>query len=96
MANFPGTRRRVTFTCENEAGTAADPTALEVEYRRLYDDPTTKAWPADVEVVRASTGVFYIDVDCPDAGTWVARAEATGTLIGATEISWIVETSSFD
>lgn len=96
MALFPGTTRTVTFTCRDADDELADPTTLEVEYRRLYDDPVTKAWPADAEVVHDSTGVFHIDIVCTEAGTWAARGGGTGSVVDVAEISWTIEESSFD
>jgi len=95
MANYPGARKRVTFTCTDLAGTATDPTALAIEYGPLGGTATTKSWPTDDAVVKDSAGVFHIDIDCPTAGTWAARAIATGALVAVTEIQWPVSRSAF-
>jgi len=97
MSDYPGVRKRITMTCRNElTNQLADPTTLEVSYRRIGDTVTTKTWPADAAVVvRDSVGVFHIDVDSDREGTWALRADADGAIVTASETTWPVERSNF-
>jgi hypothetical protein len=83
----------VAFTYSNTAGVIADPPALTITWRRLYDTPTSKTWQTDNDVVRDSAGHFHIRIPCPTAGTWAAQADDGAGGIG--EISWVVHESAF-
>lgn len=65
-----------TFTT---AGVAADPTAVSVKYKNPAGTTTTKVYGTDVEVVKSSTGIYYIYVSAATEGRWYYRWYSTGT-----------------
>lgn len=95
MSDYPGVRKRFTFTCSDTAGTPADPTTLTVKQRRLYDTPDVLTWPTDSEIVHDDTGIFHVDLDFPHGGDYAVRAEAAGALVAAVEVTLTIEAGSF-
>ena len=85
---------RLTYT-DADGATGVDPPALTVKYRRMYGDPAvSKVWQTDAAVVRDGAGQFHIDVPCPEAGTWVLRADDGDG--GVDEFTWDVTDSALD
>lgn len=93
---YPGTRKRVTFTIRDLAGTLTDPTGVVIKYRRIGDTITTKTYGSDAEVVKESAGIYHIDIDCAKDGEYAARCITSGTLVGAIEEKWQVLRTAFD
>lgn len=92
-----GTLVRVTGTLTVTAtGTALDPDAVTVAYRRLADETnTTLVYGTDAELVKSATGVYYVDIDADTAGMWVYRFASTGDGQAAQEGAFLVEASKF-
>lgn len=70
---------RVTGTFTTAAGVATDPTAVFAEYKDPSGNTTELEYPADAALVKDSTGVYHIDIDADEAGSWFYRFYSTGT-----------------
>ncbi len=70
---------RVDGSFTNAAGTAVDPTAVFAQYRDPSGNVVALTYGADAALVRDSTGVYHVDVDADEAGTWYYRFHSTGT-----------------
>lgn len=57
-----GDTARCTAKVKDQAGTMRDPATLSFELTQPSGVVVTYAWPANPEVVRVTTGDFYIDV----------------------------------
>jgi hypothetical protein len=56
----------------------------------------TYIYRSDVQVVKASTGLYYIDVDANAVGYWAYRWFSLGTGQAAAERRFKVKDSDFD
>jgi hypothetical protein len=81
-----------TITDPLNSDAAVDPTALTVNIRDPSGNVESKVYGTDLEVVRSSTGVYYIDVNLDEPGRWWARWVATGTGQCVGEQHWKVKT----
>ena len=73
------------------AGSATDPTVITVTYKIDDGDTISKVYGVDGEVVKASTGNYYIDLT-GTVGTWYIRWIGIGTVAAVAEDWWhIVE-----
>lgn len=86
---------RLTATFKNSSGTVTDPTTIKVKYKTPAGVETTKTYVTDAEVVRSSTGIYYIDLTLTQTGRWHYRWEGTGTIIATSEASLDVDASQF-
>ena len=88
--HFVGDKVRLGNTVANLSDVETDPTALAV----IVDPPvgvsTTYSWPADAEVVRTSTGVFYFDYTIAEPGAHEVRWVATGAIVKAKQTAFTV------
>lgn len=86
---------RCTATFTTSAGVALDPSAVIFETKDPDGNVTTLIYGEDDEVVKLSTGVYYVDVDADQAGQWWCRFYSTGTGQAAEEEKFIVNSSEF-
>lgn len=70
---------RVTGTFTNSAGTVQDPTVVKFAFKNPAGSVTTYTYGTDAELVKSSTGIYYVDVNCSSAGTYFVRWYSTGT-----------------
>lgn len=91
-----GDRVRCTGTFTDSAGAAQDPTAVFFQFKDPSDNATTYTYGVDAELVKSSTGVYYVDVDADEEGTWTYRLYSTGTGQGAAQSTFGVKKSEFD
>lgn len=87
---------RCTGTFATAAGTATDPTAVRFEVIAPDGTKTSYTYITDAEVVKSSTGVYYVDVDCDQSGVWEYRMYSTGTGQAASNQSFFVEPTTFE
>lgn len=83
-----GDRRKLSCTIRNEAGALADPSELSfimLEPNSEDNEVTEYEYGTDIELVRASAGVYYVLWDCTVSGAHNWRYEATGTISAAEE-----------
>lgn len=71
----------VTFTDQN--GVPADPTGITFKMREPDGTETTYVHGTDAEVVKESTGVYYVTWTYAKKGRHIARWNGTGVLISA-------------
>lgn len=94
-----GTTIRLKVTITDGSGTAADPGALTFKARQPDGTVTTYVYGTDAQLVKASTGIYYVDWPVPKTvaaeGAWFYRYEATGANAGAIESSFRVRDSPF-
>ena len=81
MATYDvGDEVRCTGTFTDADGTVHNPTAVFFSFSApSATSATTYEYGTDVEVSRASTGVYYVDVDVDEEGKWRYRWYSTGT-----------------
>lgn len=99
MPNFPGVRKRVSFTTKDmtfKPPRLADPTQIRVEFGLKHEVPVEFMWPAPgSQIIQDDLGSFHIDLDCDRHGEWACRIESDG-LVGVQEVSWYVDESNFE
>jgi hypothetical protein len=78
---------RVTGTFINSGGTAVDPAVVKFEYKAiLLGVATTYTYLSNAELVKAGTGVYYVDLNTSEAGvtnsvgkwTWAFYSTGSG------------------
>jgi hypothetical protein len=80
----------------NFAGELADPDTVKVSVKDPAGTITTKIYGTDAAVIKASTGVYYIDVNANAVGSWAYRWFSEGTGQAAAERKFRVKSSEFD
>jgi hypothetical protein len=74
-----GDEVRCTGTFTDESGTAQDPASVAFRFKApSATTATAYVYGTDAEVVKDSTGVYHVDLDITEAGTWYTRWSATG------------------
>ena len=68
-----------TWTDPLNSDAALDPTAVNLSIRNPAGTVTTYVYGDDAELVKSSTGVYYLDLDLDTAGIWHYRFFSTGT-----------------
>lgn len=87
---------RVTGTYTNAAGAFIDPAVVKFSVRTPAGTITTYTYLTDAALVRASAGVYYLDVSFITAGRWMVRHFSTGSGQAAGEQEYFVKRSAFD
>jgi len=78
-------------------GAAVDPTTVTFQIRRQPANPiTTYVYGVDVELVKASTGNYYVNYAPDHVGEWCYRFAGTTTYISAAEKTFRIRSSCFD
>lgn len=96
MAYSVGDSVRITGTWTNAAGTAVDPAGVFAAYRDPSGNTTTLTYGVDAELVKDSTGVYYVDVDADEAGWWHYRFYSTGEGKAASKpLAFVVAVATF-
>lgn len=86
---------RCSASFATSAGAATDPTAVLAQVRNPAGTTTTYTYGTDAELVKVSTGNYYVDVNANQVGTWHYRFYSTGTGQAADEGSFKVKDSNF-
>ena len=86
---------RCSASFADSAGTATNPSAVIFQVRNPAGTTTSYTYGTDAEVVRPSTGSYYVDVNANLVGTWHYRFYSTGTGQAADEASFRVKDSYF-
>jgi hypothetical protein len=76
---------RITGTWTDSGGTATDPGTIAFNYTDPNGAATSLTYPTDAEIVKSSTGVYYVDVTASLEGTWFWRWVSTGSGAAADE-----------
>lgn len=88
-----GDLRRIGGKFTDSAGTAADPTAVSLKYIRPSGIIVTLVYGIDVAVIRESVGIYYVDIDLTESGTWYYRLAGTGVVQEAENGQFSVESN---
>lgn len=89
-----GSLVRLTATFE-VSDVATNPTAITFKLRKPDGTVVTYVYGTDAELVRGSTGVFYVDWTMAAEGVHAWRMAGTGAAIGAAEKTFTVLESAF-
>lgn len=81
---------RVTGTFHNAAAALADPTAVTATVTTPAGVATVYVYGTDAQLVKASTGVYYIDPTLNAAGRWTVTIAGTGTVASTETTDFIV------
>ncbi len=86
---------RCSAAFATSAGVATDPAEVRCQVRDPAGTTTTYVYNTNAELVRASAGNYYVDVNANRSGTWRYRFYSTGAGQAADEGSFKVKDSSF-
>ncbi len=86
---------RCTGTFTTAAGVVQNPAAVLCKYMTPAGTTTTLTYGVDAALVRASTGIYYVDVNANASGIWKYRFYSTGNGQAAGESSFRVRVSEF-
>lgn len=92
---YPGSVQRLTINLQSTAGVDTDPTALTFKLMDPMGTETTYTYGTDAQIVKTSTGDYYVDVVPDRGGRWFYRWVSTGSAAGAQEGNFIVQASPF-
>lgn len=81
---------RVTGTFTDASDDPADPSGVQLAYEGPTGTATTLTYGVDAEVVKASTGSYYVEITPDACGDWHYRWTGTGTGAGAQEGQFVV------
>lgn len=87
-------RSTVAFT--NLAGGAVDPGGVTFKLKSPLGVATTYVFPADLQIVKDSTGNYHVDLEPDRQGVWSVRWVGTGSNKAASESAFRVGESQFD
>ena len=92
MANtyFIGTTVRSQVTFKDTSGTLSDPTTVQVTYMDPTGAEFTKTLAAG-QVIKASTGVYYFDIDTNYSGNYQLRWLGGGSFNASGQDYFIVK-----
>jgi hypothetical protein len=76
---------RCTGTFKDEDDVVQDPTAVFFHLIDPSENEITLEYGVDGTLVKASTGVYYVDVAADEAGIFAYRFYSTGTYVTADE-----------
>ena len=88
-----GDEVRCTSTFTTASGGPVDPTTITFKIKDPSDNTTTYIYGTDTEVIKSSVGIYYMDVDADEAGTWWFRCESTGVAKATEEDCFFVDAS---
>ncbi len=92
MSVLAGSVVQFYYKIKDKHGTLIDPSSLNVKIRNPSLVDTTYTYGVHAQVVRESTGIYYINIDTTGTtGTWRAKWTSTGTGQGVAETSLIVD-----
>ncbi len=97
---LPGSSKKCSVAITDVAtGSAVDPTALTVSVRAPDDTVTTYTYGVGVDVVKVTTGSYYIVVTVPRSNTssavgkWYVEWVGTGANADAGNVNWDITRS---
>ena len=91
----PTTRVRTETQIKSIQGVLTDPTQLIFHIQEPDGTETSYTWGINSELVKASTGKFYVDWDADQAGIYKYRWQANGAIQAAYGGSFNIKESSF-
>lgn len=70
-------QEKVTFR-NFQTGLVIDPTTVRFRFEDPSGNKTVYTYPTDLQIVKVSTGIYYVWVDLDEPGKWFVRFEGTG------------------
>lgn len=86
---------RCNVEFKNRSGAFVDPTTITFKIKSPTGTITTYTYITDEELVKESTGRYYIIVEPDESGTWHYRFSGTGTIKAAGESRFTVKPTQF-
>ena len=84
----------LTVTIKDSAAAVIDPTTLVFVATSPIGTATTYTYGTDTELVKSSTGVYYVDLLLNESGRWVFNWTATGNVsLAESSEAWVKFTS---
>lgn len=90
-----GDKPRLEGRFKNSAGTLVDPGGVTFKVKDPSGNIDTYVYGTNPEVVKQSTGIYYIDNLVDEAGTWHYKYFSTGSAQAAGESDFEVAVSQF-
>ena len=90
-----GDKVRATVTFRNISDVLTDPTTIIIRTKTTADVEASFTYGVDAEVIKSSTGIYYMDITTTAAGNYFYRGVGTGTLVAAGESFFVVRASEF-
>ena len=90
-----GDEIRVQTTFSDSDGNATDPAAVYFKFTDPSGNTATYTYGVDAELVKSATGIYYVDIDCDESGSWRWRFYSIGSGQATDEGYFIVEPSFF-
>lgn len=85
---FVGTKFRVQAVFKTLSTSAiTDTTPVDVVVRHPSSTEDTYQYPTSTEIVKSTTGTFYVDVTPNDDGEWIVGFGSTGAVCVYSEVS---------
>lgn len=82
-----------TFKDANLA--VVDPATVTFKYKDPSGNATTLVYGTDAALFREGVGVYHVDVNADESGTWFYRFHSTGSAQAADESEFAVAASRF-
>lgn len=93
----PGQPMRLTTSFQDPAtGNFVDPDTVEAQIISSCGTKQTFTYGTDIELQKASTGRYFLDLTPDHGGRWFYRWVSTGGGAGATEGNFNVQASRFE
>lgn len=90
-----GDKPRVTGEFRTSNDLLIDPAVVRAKYKSPSGPVTSLLYGTDPALVKSSVGIYYVDIDATEAGTWYYKFYSTGSGQAAGEASFEVEASEF-
>jgi hypothetical protein len=88
------TGQKVRVTCQFKVGaTLTDPTTVTCKVMDPSKTVTTYVYGTDEELVKSSTGIYYVDITTDESDEWNVRFEGTGTCVAVDELTFGARTA---
>lgn len=78
-----GDQVRVTTTFTDLAGVVADPSTVTCDVKTPRGVSTAYVYGTDASLTKTSTGIYNLDLDLTEAGTWAWKFNGSGSLKAA-------------
>jgi hypothetical protein len=86
---------RIQVEIKDDDGTYVDPSTLVFKLLAPSGALTTYTYPASIQLVNDSDGIYHVNYNVDEPGIWTYRFESTGPGEGASEDTFEVARSSF-
>lgn len=90
-----GSVERIQVDIKDDDGTYVDPSTLVFKILSPSGVLTTYTYPASIQIVNDSDGIYHVNYKVDESGSWTYRWESTGPGEGAIEDTFQVARSSF-